>query len=232
MLHSKDDELDASTNRWMLVGLILMGLFVLAFPLYRVYEPGARAEARIGQLESQAAVGADIFETNCASCHGLAARGGTAPALATLQFLEMVTDDQIVHLTSLGVPGSEMVGYSIDNFGPLTSEQIRSVAVYLRGLEEVAADNPSWRYPLAASGLSGRDIFVLGCSQCHGLELEGTPDAPDLGRGSDAADDSEARIAKRIREGEDEMPSFGGTLGEEQIAQLVEYLREEQSADG
>ncbi|MDH3307479.1 MAG: c-type cytochrome [Acidimicrobiia bacterium] len=227
--HPGDAEFTASTDRWMLVGLVLMGLFVLAFPLYRVYEPAARTAARVEQMESQAASGADIYDFNCSSCHGSEGRGGTAPALAAEQFLGMVSDDQIVQFVSLGTPGSEMVGYSIDNGGPLTSQQIRAVAVYLRSFEEVAVDNPSWRYPLAAEGLSGRDMYVLGCSRCHGVQLGGGEEIPALGVGSDAADDSDARIAKRIREGEDEMPAFGGTLGDGQIQMLVEYLREAQA---
>jgi mono/diheme cytochrome c family protein len=227
--HSGDAELKASTDRWMFVGLVLMGLFVLAFPLYRWYEPAARTAARAQQVDSQAALGSQIFEFNCSSCHGAEGRGGTAPALATEQFLGMVTDDQIVHFVSLGTPGSEMVGYSIDNNGPLTSQQIRAVATYLRSLEDVAIDNSSWRYPLAAEGLTGRDIFVLGCSRCHGLQLEGGEGIPALGVGTEAAEDSDARIAKRIREGEDEMPAFGGTLGEEQIQMLIAYLREAQA---
>lgn len=32
-------ELEKSTSRWMLAGLILTGPFVLAFPLFRFYEP-------------------------------------------------------------------------------------------------------------------------------------------------------------------------------------------------
>ncbi|MEX1208907.1 MAG: hypothetical protein WEE36_09980 [Acidimicrobiia bacterium] len=39
-------ELEESTSRWMLAGLILMGLFVFAFPLFRFYEPAQRADER------------------------------------------------------------------------------------------------------------------------------------------------------------------------------------------
>lgn len=227
-----DDELQAETNRWMAVGLVLLVLFILIFPLYRLYEPAQRADARELQQASLAAVGADLYEVNCSSCHGIDGKGGIAPALATMQFLGSVSEDQIIQLTALGVPGSEMVAYSLDNGGPLTSEQIRAIAVYLQSLEEVAEDNPSWRYPLAAEGLSGRDIYLLGCARCHGLELEGTDDGPALGPGSDAEEESDARLARRIREGEDDMPRFGGTLGDEQIALVIEYLRESQSSDG
>jgi mono/diheme cytochrome c family protein len=227
--HPSDDELQASTNRWMTVGLVLFTMFLLAFPLYRWYEPGSRADAREQQRADLAAQGADLYEVNCSACHGNDGRGGQAPALATVQFLDSVTDDQINQLTALGVPGSEMVAYSIDNFGPLTSEQIEAITAYLRSLEEFAADNPSWRYPLAQEGLTGREIYLLGCARCHGTNVEGTDDGPSLGRGSDAEEESDARLARRIRNGADDMPRFGGTLPDEQIDLIIEYLREIQA---
>ncbi len=225
-----DRALDDSTHRWMVSGLVLLALFFLAFPAYRAFEPAQRAEARERQQASLALQGSDIFEVNCASCHGTDGRGGIAPALATSQFLGAVTDEQIVQLISHGIPGSEMVAYSLDNGGPLTAEQIRAIAVFLRSLEENAADNPSWRYPLAAEGLTGRDIFLLGCARCHGVNLEGTEEAPALGPGSDAEEESDGRLARRIAEGGDGMPRFSGTLGDEQIELLIEYIRSVQGA--
>ena len=227
--HPGDRALEDSTSRWMAAGLVLIGLFVIVFPVFRSFEPAQRDDARERQQASLALQGSELFDVNCSSCHGNDARGGTAPALATDQFLEMVTEDQIVQLTSLGVPGSEMVAYALDNGGPLTAEHIRAIAVYLRSLEEGAADNPSWRYPLAAEGLTGRDIFILGCARCHGVNLEGTEDAPDLGQGSDAEEESDARLARRVREGKDEVPRFGGTLADEQIQLLIEYIRQVQA---
>lgn len=226
--HSRDAELEQSTSKWMAVGLILIALFVLAFPVYRWYEPGQRSDAREEQKASLALQGAEIFGVSCSSCHGNAGRGGLAPALASKQFLDSVDDDQIVQLISLGVPGSEMVSYSLDNGGPLTAEQIRAVAVYLRSLGDDAVDNPSWRYPLAAEGLSAREMFLLGCSRCHGADLQGTDDGPDLGPGSDAEEENDSRLARQIREGGHGMPRFGGTLGEEQIQMLIDYIRQVQ----
>jgi cbb3-type cytochrome c oxidase subunit III len=212
----------------MRVGLVLMLGFVLAFPFYRFYEPERRAAAREQREVSMAAVGADLYSDNCAACHGIEGRGGLAPALATHQFLASASDRQISQLISIGIPGSEMVAYGLDNGGPLTSEQIAALTVYLRSLEEKAADNPSWRQPLAAVGLSGREIFLLGCSRCHGTNLEGTDSGPELGPGSDASEESDARLVRQIRDGGDEMPRFGTVLSEEQMQMIVDYLREMQ----
>lgn len=140
-----DQELDDSTSRVMLWGLVIMLGMVLAFPLYRWYEPSARAEARQVHLESLADTGSEIWGFNCASCHGVDGEGGSAPALNSSQYLQSATDDQTVLLVSVGIPGTPMSAYALDHGGPLTSEQIRAVAVFMRSWEETAPDRPDWR---------------------------------------------------------------------------------------
>ena len=221
--------LETSTRRWMMAGLVLMVLFAGVFPVFRWYEPSRRAEARADQRAFLAAQGEALFSDSCASCHGVGGAGALAPAVGSREFLETADDTQIEQLIAYGIPGSEMVAYSIDLGGPLTSEQIEAIGVYLRSLEAAAPSNALWRTPLADESLSGRDLFVMACSRCHGADLSGVEGvAPRLGPGSDAAEESDARLASRIREGEDEMPRFGAVLTPEQIDQIVAYLREVQ----
>ncbi|MBU1493012.1 MAG: cytochrome c [Actinobacteria bacterium] len=142
-----DPHLEASTNRWMVGGVVLMALLVLAFPAYRLYEPGARAATRDAHQASLVEQGGRLFEIQCTGCHGLQGRGGSAPALNSQQFLTGASDAQISSLIAVGIPGSPMAAYSLDHGGPLTSEQIESLAVFLRSLEADAPDNPDWRTP-------------------------------------------------------------------------------------
>jgi mono/diheme cytochrome c family protein len=140
-----DPELDASTDRWMRWGLVLMGFLVLAFPLYRLTEPSARDDARERQLAALAGDGQALFQQNCASCHGADGEGASGPALNSEQFLSAATDAQIRNLVSVGVPGTTMAAWSQDFAGSLTSEQIRAVTAYLRSWEDTAPDRPDWR---------------------------------------------------------------------------------------
>lgn len=146
----EDRLLEESTNRWMLWGLVLMGLMVAIFPVYRWYEPAARDDARETHLASLAEQGASIYSFNCGACHGADGEGGIGPALNSEQFLTSANDEQITALIAVGVPGSQMNAYSIDFGGPLTSEQIKAVTTYLRSLEETAPDVPDWLNPLAS----------------------------------------------------------------------------------
>jgi mono/diheme cytochrome c family protein len=146
--YSAADELDRSTNTWMMVGVGLLVLMAAMFPLYRWYEPDARADSREAQVASLAAEGETVWQLNCGACHGFAGDGGTAPALNSKQFLQSATDDQTRTLVAVGIPGSDMSAYSIDFGGTLTSEQIKSVAVYIRSWEPDAPDRPDWRSAL------------------------------------------------------------------------------------
>ena len=140
-----DEQIERSTNNYMVAGVVLLGLMVLVFPLYRFYEPSARDEARTSQEASLAEKGESLWEFNCASCHGLAGEGGVGPALNSTQFLQSATDEQGRTLIAVGVPGSQMSAYSLDYGGPLTSEQIRAVMTYIRSWESDAPDRPDWR---------------------------------------------------------------------------------------
>ncbi len=222
-----DPELEESTNRWMAWGAVLLVLFVLAFPVYRIIQPSRLAAAQAALDQNLAAQGEEIFANNCAQCHGAEGAGAIGPALKSKQFLQSVTDQQMEQLISTGVPGTLMVAYGSDFGGPLTQEQIRAVVKYLRSFEEAAPDFPEWRTPLARSSLTGKDLYNLACAYCHGVNLEGNI-GPDLGKGSDITEEPDEFIEKRIRRGKDEMPAFGNSLTDEQIQDIIDYLREVQ----
>jgi len=147
MAYETDDELEASTNRVMVVGVVLLFAMAAIFPLYRFFEPSAREDSREQHLESLATTGEALYNLNCASCHGLNGSGGTAPTLNSKQFLQAAGDEQIETFIAVGVPGSQMNAYSQDFAGPFTSEQIRAVTIYMRTWESDAPDVPSWREP-------------------------------------------------------------------------------------
>jgi mono/diheme cytochrome c family protein len=142
---SDDPELQASTDKWMRWGVVLMGALVLAFPLYRWTEPAARDDARAKQLSALAVDGQALYTQNCSSCHGVDGEGGSGPALNSKQFLSVSSDAQVEHLVSVGVPGTLMAAWSQDFAGSLTIQQIRALAVYLRSWEDGAPDVPDWR---------------------------------------------------------------------------------------
>jgi mono/diheme cytochrome c family protein len=147
MAYEVDEELERSTNRVMMIGAGLMLLLAAVFPLYRWFEPSNREESREANLASLADSGQSLWGFNCGSCHGLNGEGGVGPALNSTQFLQAATDGQIETIIAVGVPGSQMSAYSLDYAGPLTSEQIKAIRVFIRSWEEDAPDRPDWREP-------------------------------------------------------------------------------------
>jgi mono/diheme cytochrome c family protein len=137
--------LERSLDRYLISGLVFMALLVAGFVVYRVREPTLRADAATAQERSYRDIGTQLFATNCSSCHGKGAVGGSAPVLNSQEFLKITTDAQMNNLIAGGVPGTEMPAWSLAFAGTLTDEQIRQITTYLRSLEPNAPSVPTWR---------------------------------------------------------------------------------------
>lgn len=227
--HDTDIEVEKSTNKWMTWGVVFLFLFVLAFPVYRILQPANLEEAEAALNENLAAQGEEIFSSSCAQCHGGEATGGIAPALNSEQFLGAVSDQQMHQLISTGVPGTLMSAYSADFGGTLTQQQITAVVVYLRAFEETAPDFPEWQQPLSQANLTGQELYTTACSYCHGIDLSGNI-GPALGKNSDAEQADDEFYVDRITNGFGEMPSFGNSLTDDQIDDLIGYIRSVQNS--
>lgn len=145
--YSNDPELDRSTNRVMVWGVVLLIALIAVFPLYLAVEPSSREEAREENLASLATEGETLWEFNCASCHGESGEGVNAPALNSQEFLEVASNEQMSSLISVGVPGTAMSAFGQDFAGPLTSEQVSALTAFIRSWEEDAPEVPDWRTP-------------------------------------------------------------------------------------
>jgi cytochrome c6 len=83
----------------------------------------------------------------------------------------------------------------------------------------------------AADGESAKKIFLEKCAMCHGADAAGnTPIAkelkvPDL-RSPQTQKLADPELIKIVTEGKGKMPPFKEKLSEEQIRELVAYIRE------
>jgi mono/diheme cytochrome c family protein len=78
-----------------------------------------------------------------------------------------------------------------------------------------------------AADATGEEIYGQLCARCHGASLGGVI-GPDLGPGSEVADETDDFIEFTIIHGRGRMPSFSSTLDGAQIDRLVAYIREVQ----
>lgn len=71
---------------------------------------------------------------------------------------------------------------------------------------------------------AGRSIFVENCGSCHALDDAGTTGG--VGPKLDDATLSVDGVEEQVREGGGGMPAFEGTLSDEEIAAVAEYVVE------
>ena len=64
-----------------------------------------------------------------------------------------------------------------------------------------------------------------GCGFCHGASLEGTKKAPALAEIRKQKPWTTEKISNQILDGGQKMPPFRESLSDEQISQLIAYLR-------
>jgi putative heme-binding domain-containing protein len=113
------------------------------------------------------ATGKRLYAAHCAACHGAKGEGGRGARLTTLT--RASDDDSLFNIIRKGIPGAEMPP------APLTDEQIRDVAVFVRGLRRDTA------VPASADGTRGVQIYrQAGCAKCHAIGAEGGVFGPDL----------------------------------------------------
>ncbi len=79
-----------------------------------------------------------------------------------------------------------------------------------------------------AKEINASEIYKTNCAKCHGETGEGVEDKGISFLKGHALDHTEEDFIKRVTNGkDDEMPAFKDKLSEEEIAEVVKYVREE-----
>ena len=75
---------------------------------------------------------------------------------------------------------------------------------------------------------TGEEIYVQVCARCHGDDLRGGTGLPLIGEDARSIDKPERYFVQSISAGIGRMPSFRGTLSDEQILRVTRYVMEQQ----
>lgn len=106
--------------------------------------------------------GQQLYESNCAGCHGLDARGGEhAPDIATAQRVRQRSHGELIRIVRDGIRSAGMPAFGAH----LKSDQLGAVAAYLRLLQGQQSNSAA----LPGNPENGRAIFFNKghCSECH-----------------------------------------------------------------
>jgi cytochrome c oxidase cbb3-type subunit 3 len=129
-----------------------------------------------------------LYEQNCAGCHGVEGKGGAAIALANPVFLAIADNNVIRRTASNGVPGTPMPAFAQSAGGMLTDKQIDAL---VRGIRSWTKPDPLDNQippPYAAQAPGdpqrGADSYRTYCSSCHGVDGRGGSKASSIVDGS------------------------------------------------
>jgi putative heme-binding domain-containing protein len=135
--------------------------------------PAVEAQVRsLGAATSRdVAAGQQIFDAQCAWCHGAGGTGGTGPDLRRPTLRHATTDASLTNIVRNGIPGTEMPSFAI----ALTENMAWQTAAYVRSLGRTR--------PAAAPGDATRGARLYessGCESCHVVSGRGGTLGPEL----------------------------------------------------
>jgi mono/diheme cytochrome c family protein len=153
------------------------GLLLLALALVLLF--GALASAQEGDVTH----GSEIFDANCAVCHGPEGQGRVGADLSQ-DFPAIDPEAFLVSVIANGVSGSKMPAWSQEKGGPLSDQDIQDVAAFIESLSggrspmaPTATSLPVTPVPtvpgVSGDPTAGRALFVENCAMCHGEQGQG-----------------------------------------------------------
>lgn len=200
------------------VWVVGAALFSLAMVALAPASAGPAARTiETGEVE----LGRRLFETGCASCHGIEAQG--TPRGPNLQGVGAAAVDFWVSTGRM--PLERNTEIAVRKPPSYDRAQINALVAYVTSLDESGPEIPEID-PAAADIVEGGELYRSNCAACHGAvgiggALARTRHAPRLGPAT------ALQIAEAIRIGPGAMPSFGpGTFDDEQVSAIVKYVRE------
>ena len=119
--------------------------------------------------------GQQIFDSTCASCHGLDGRGGErAPDIATRPEITHRSDQDLLKILRAGIPEKGM-----PSFAALGSAKLSTLLSYVRSLQ-----GKGTAAPVVGNTEKGKELYwgKGGCSECHMLNGAGGFLGPDLSK--------------------------------------------------
>ena len=209
---------------FLIAGLVLTLLLVLAFGVYWIGESARLADARELSVDERVNRGRAIYHEQCAACHGAQGEGGVGPALNNRALLKSTLDDVFFSVVRSGVPNTQMPAWSVDYGGPMTDEDVRDVVAFMRAWEPTAPEiTPIVFEPNAERGAL---LFSGTCAVCHGDNGAGGKSAPALNdpERMSALDDEWYRATIRNGRPAKGMPTCGTVLSPNQIEDFIALI--------
>jgi mono/diheme cytochrome c family protein len=182
--------------------------------------------------------GQKLFVDNCSACHGYFGEGGPNPGqpgtiippISSSEFLSTRDDTTIQAIIARGQPDLGMTPFGSSFGGPLDDDGIAAIVAYIRSWEAnppaQVPPAPAQPTPAAQPSLSGKEIYTLVCSTCHGANGEGGS-GPALNTAEFQSANTDQDIFNAISAGREntQMMAWGGILSPDKINLVVSFIR-------
>jgi mono/diheme cytochrome c family protein len=144
---------------------------------------------------------------------------------AVLVLAEVGEADEPVHEEA--VPPTETTGTETTTPGPTETETTVTQTTDMTDTTETTETTGTTDTTEAAGDpIAGREVFLTvaqpSCGGCHTLSDAGT--SGSIGPNLDAASPSSDKVVERVTDGQGAMPSFAGSLSEQQIQDVAAYV--------
>jgi cytochrome c oxidase cbb3-type subunit III len=159
-----------------MVTRILTAAACLCIASLAAAQPGTGVRAETGVRSGTEARGKTLFETRCATCHGLDARGGQALGIGRGSPAAAYTDDRLRDIIRNGKPGG-MPGVGAS----FPAADVIALVQHLRQLQRAGDEST---IAIAGDPDAGRALFFgkAACAECHSAEGRGGFLGSDLSR--------------------------------------------------
>jgi mono/diheme cytochrome c family protein len=135
-------------------------------------EPPAKRPSQLLQF-------GELYQQNCAACHGASGKNGAAISLANPVYLAIAGADNLQRITANGVPGTLMPAFAKSQGGMLTDQQISVLAQGMMtawgSANALGGQNPpAYASTTAGEAAQGQKAFGTFCARCHGTDGSGS----------------------------------------------------------
>jgi mono/diheme cytochrome c family protein len=144
--------------------------------------PGQPTEAERWRAPVDVSDFNQLYQENCAGCHGADGRRGVAEALNDSLYLSFVSDAALQQVIAEGRRGTNMPAFSQQAGGSLTDKQIELLITGMRskwarpdefkGLE-IPSYSVNQQSPNSGDPAKGAVAYQTYCANCHGTEGTG-----------------------------------------------------------
>lgn len=158
--YMSDEELEGTKlDHSLSFALVMLVILAIALPFYWLAEPGRQDGAIDAYNLSFEVQGEGLYVegAQCVNCHSAGGVGGSrevvfqdadgqfisnanwkAPSLDTV--LLRYSEDEVRYVLNFGRPGSPMAAWGTPGGGPLTTQQVDNLVIYLRTLQQQSID--------------------------------------------------------------------------------------------